>query len=76
MDHSHSTPVPLTWWLALASGGPQQEVEEEGRARASSLLSWLLCELPGAGRVQPLPPSGFRQSLLPWSVLWAAAARP
>nr|XP_028682876.1 leucine-rich repeat-containing protein 27 isoform X5 [Macaca mulatta]XP_028682877.1 leucine-rich repeat-containing protein 27 isoform X5 [Macaca mulatta] len=29
MDRSHSTPVALTWWLALASGGSQQEAKEE-----------------------------------------------
>ena len=38
MDCVHGTPVPLTSWLGLANGGPQQEMGEEAEREGGVLL--------------------------------------
>ncbi|GAB5578896.1 leucine-rich repeat-containing protein 27 isoform X9 [Prionailurus iriomotensis] len=38
MDCVHGTPVPLTSWLGLANGGPQQEIGEEAEREGRVLL--------------------------------------
>ncbi|XP_030882672.1 leucine-rich repeat-containing protein 27-like [Leptonychotes weddellii] len=71
MDCIHSTPVPLSFWLGLASGGPQQEVGEEVEREGRVFIPPMPpCESawvppPGAwGGCSPCPSPG--PLLCPW----------
>lgn len=71
MDCIHSTPVPLSFWLGLASGGPQQEVGEEAEREGRVFIPPMPpCESawvppPGAwGGCSPCPSPGLL--LCPW----------